>query len=123
MTRINCIPVEDLYDQHLLAEYREITRVAKLARELRDYGKYTMGAGHVKFFYNKGQYLRRRAEELFDECLARGFNVQYKEYLEHPDGLNSDWMPSREAIMINMERIQEKLDAKPDFYRKTEKKY
>ena len=35
MTRINIIPVEELMDQHLIAEYREITMVpASLARTL-----------------------------------------------------------------------------------------
>jgi deoxyribonuclease (pyrimidine dimer) len=35
MTRINIIPVEELMDQHLVAEYREITMVpASLARTL-----------------------------------------------------------------------------------------
>ena len=27
MTRINIIPVQELFDQHLIAEYREITMV------------------------------------------------------------------------------------------------
>ncbi len=36
MTRINIIPVKELYDQHLIAEYREITMVpAALNRTLR----------------------------------------------------------------------------------------
>lgn len=117
MTRINCIPVEDLMDQHLLAEYREITRVSKLARDLTDYGKYTMGTGHVKFFYNKGEYLAKRAEQLYDECLYRGFNVQYKEYIPHPEGLNNDWLPDSNDIEVNLNRINEKLKARPDFYR------
>ena len=36
MTRINIIPVQELYDQHLIAEYREITMVpAALKRTLK----------------------------------------------------------------------------------------
>jgi len=90
MTRINCIEVEDLADQHLLAEYREITRVAKLARPLDDYGQYCMGRGHVKFFYDKGAWLALRTEALYNECRARGFNVTHKTYHPHPKGLNND---------------------------------
>ena len=64
MTRINIIPVEELMDQHLIAEYREITMVpVSLARTLSsktglDYKKisksYTLNKGHVYFFYDKG---------------------------------------------------------------------
>lgn len=119
MTRINTIPVQDLMDQHLIAEYREITRISKLARPLDDYGVYKMGAGHVKFFYNKGKYLRNRTQELYNECIKRGFNVTYKEYQLHPEGLNKDWSPTNEDKKINLVRINEKLNQKPDFYRKT----
>ena len=78
MTRINCVPVRELSDKHLLAEYREITRVSKLSRTLADYGQYTMGAGHVKFFYDKGAYLLRRTDNLYWECRRRGFQVSRK---------------------------------------------
>jgi deoxyribonuclease (pyrimidine dimer) len=64
MTRINIIPVEELMDQHLIAEYREITMAPViLARTLSsktglDYKKisksYTLNKGHVYFFYDKG---------------------------------------------------------------------
>ena len=31
MTRINCVPVEELHQKHLVAEYRELPRVFRLA--------------------------------------------------------------------------------------------
>lgn len=118
MTRINCVSVHTLTDQHLLAEYREITRVSKLAKELKYYGKYCMGTGHVKFFYNKGAFLKKRTEQLYLECVARGFKVQYKEYTLHPGGsLNNDWLPTDADKDINRERLLEKIRLKPDFYR------
>lgn len=117
MTRINCVNVTELVDQHLLAEYREITRVSKLARPLPDYGVYKMGAGHVKFFYNKGAYLQKRTKQLYDECVARGFKVQQKEYPDHADGLHNDWEPGYEALSINYTRLAEKLAEKPYFYK------
>ena len=74
MTRINCVPVTELCDQHLLAEFRELTRVPNqvLTGKLKvDYPDkppfYTMGKGHVKFFVEKGGYLHRRYLQLTSE--------------------------------------------------------
>ncbi len=117
MTRINCIPVQELTDQHLLAEYREITRISKLARVLTDYGTYKLGEGHVKFFYNKGQYLKQRTNELYEECKFRGFNIKRKIYRSHPAVLlEQDWIPDESAIRLNRERIEDKIRSKPEFY-------
>lgn len=33
MTRVNVIPVEELHDKHLIAEYREIPRIVNLVRK------------------------------------------------------------------------------------------
>lgn len=38
MTRINIVPVEKLYDQHLLAEHREIKRIPNVIKQ----GKYSL---------------------------------------------------------------------------------
>ena len=64
MTRINIIPVQELFDQHLIAEYREITMVpAALNRTINSKAglkvskinkPFTLNKGHVYFFYNKG---------------------------------------------------------------------
>jgi deoxyribonuclease (pyrimidine dimer) len=67
MTRINVVAPRDLTDQHLLAEYRELPRVFTLAQAWLDRGKpgalperYALGTGHVKFFYDKTDYLAKR---------------------------------------------------------------
>ena len=62
MTRINCgIPPCELTDKHLMAEHREIKRIPNCIKK----GRYsmtgqpevfTLGKGHVKFFYNKLKY-------------------------------------------------------------------
>jgi hypothetical protein len=75
-----------------------------------------MGAGHVKFFYNKGLYLAHRTKELYQECRARGFNVQEKTYKLHEGDLNEDWEPREVDILTNEERILERIREKPDFY-------
>lgn len=117
MTRINCIPVEQLLDQHLFAEYREITRVASLQRSLPDYGKYTMGTGHVKFFYNKGLYLADRCNALLLELAKRGFNVQVKHYPKHGSSRDKQWSPTRDDELCNLMRLVEKQRARPEFYK------
>lgn len=117
MTRVNCIPIEELTDQHLFAEYREITRIYKTARPLKDYGEYKMGKGHVLFFYDKGEFLRKRCEALYQECVDRGMNVTHKIYKPHPPGLNNDWTPTVDDQMISANRINEKIDSKSGFYR------
>jgi hypothetical protein len=65
MTRINVVPVEDLTDQHLMAEYRELPMVLAAARRSKIEGyevshAYTLNKGHVKFFYSKKRWLTSR---------------------------------------------------------------
>ena len=117
MTRINCIEPTKLADQHLLAEYREITRIAPLAKKLDCYGAYTLGAGHMRFFYDKGAFLRKRCNALYIECKRRGFSISKKSYKPHPGGLNRDWEPDLRAKRINLSRLRERYSEKPSFYR------
>ncbi len=116
MTRINCIPVKQLADQHLFIEYREITRVSKLARGMLDYGKYTLGEGHVKFFYDKGLYLSNRCEALYNELILRGYNPTHKIYKPHPAALNDDWEPNKQDMVTNLVRLSAKVVEQPKFY-------
>jgi hypothetical protein len=65
MTRINVVPAEDLTDQHLMAEYRELPMVLAAARRSKSEGyeashAYTLNKGHVKFFYSKKRWLISR---------------------------------------------------------------
>lgn len=110
MTRINCVPVEELSNLHLLAEYRELPRISKLAKKVDNAPKeYRLGTGHVTFFYDKGLWLKRRFEEqIVPEMIKRGFKPQYKEYRGHPEGLNNDWAVTEEAMEINRERIRKR---------------
>ncbi|MFZ7316642.1 MULTISPECIES: pyrimidine dimer DNA glycosylase/endonuclease V [Avibacterium] len=113
MTRINVVPPQELCDQHLLAEHRELTRipnaVAKgkynLAGQPADY---KLGEGHVRFFFNKLQFLKNRYDLLHQECKARGFNVQYfwPEDLPQDPSLWQDYQPTENALTLNRERIQ-----------------
>ena len=64
MTRINLVEPKELSTKHLVAEYREITRLPsnlKLAlnRKSKAFSmteipsEYVLGKGHVKFFFDK----------------------------------------------------------------------
>tara|TARA_B110000116_G_scaffold266462_1_gene277237 strand:+ start:417 stop:821 length:405 start_codon:yes stop_codon:yes gene_type:complete len=132
MTRINIIPVSELTDQHLIAEYREITMVpAALKRTLESKigfkkekisKKYTLNQGHVYFFYNKGKYLNNRYKQLILEMRSRGFytdpdRIFPKEMF--PKALYNDWIPSKEEEIIIQERLKQKIAIKPEWYRKT----
>ncbi|WP_443089508.1 pyrimidine dimer DNA glycosylase/endonuclease V [Xenorhabdus sp. Sc-CR9] len=81
MTRINVIPPNELCDQHLLAEHRELTRIPNdiIKRNgkvtLTTLEAYTLGNGHVIFFRDKLLFLKKRYEVIYQECLNRGFSV------------------------------------------------
>lgn len=119
MTRINLVPPQELCDQHLLAEHRELTRipnaVARGKFHLRGQpADYKLGAGHVRFFFDKLHFLHRRYAALHAECLARGFNVQniWPQDLPDTPELWQDYTPTAAALHLNRERIRERLPAK-----------
>jgi deoxyribonuclease (pyrimidine dimer) len=133
MTRINIVPVKELMDQHLIAEYREITMVpGSLNRTLAskkglDYKKiadeFTLNSGHVYFFYDKGKYLHNRYDLIIDEMKNRGFKPdksrKFPIKIFKDNGLYNDWIPTAYAYTIIRKRIEERINQKPTWYRKT----
>lgn len=117
MTRINCVPVQELTNLHLLAEYRELPRVFKLAKPVKNApSQYCLGKGHVTFFYDKLAYLVLRYNDLIDELELRGYNLNkelYTAILKSAEGLPSalfnNWEPTANALRKNRERIAERL--------------
>lgn len=121
MTRINLVAPSTLHQKHLLAEYRELPRVFALVqaaelRGLRPYlldipADFCLGTGHVKFFYNKLQFLTDRFYQLVAECKARGFNITHM----HPPPCNvgswwwNNYVPTPEAIALSAARIKERM--------------
>lgn len=117
MTRINCgINPSDLTDKHLIAEHREIKRIPNLISK----GKYnknkiperfTLGTGHVRFFYDKLGYLLKRYRQLYKECKARGFNIQNYEsaWNSIPKELMNDYFPTESDRELVRKRISERL--------------
>lgn len=124
MTRINVVPVEELCDQHLLAEHRELTRIPNGIASGRHSNfnsippTYRLGAGHVTFFLNKLAFLMQRYAALHDECRKRGFNVTYKWPSDLPGtncGFWNGYEPTAEALAANRARIAERMPAKARF--------
>ena len=120
MTRINVgIPPKNLTREHLLAEHREIKRipnqVAKGKYDMKDQPKeFTLGKGHVKFFYDKLGYLKKRYEEIYQECLNRKYNSTYfgEAWNNVPENMMGDYIPTERDIQIITERINERLNNK-----------
>ncbi|MCK9510610.1 MAG: pyrimidine dimer DNA glycosylase/endonuclease V [Pigmentiphaga sp.] len=122
MTRINCVPVQELSGPHLVAEYRELPRVFALAQKAASRGDvvslaaYTLGQGHLRFFYTRLGYLAKRHAELIAEMRRRGYQprfdgVRRDQYPEIPDALWNDWLPTEAALALNRQRIRERSGA------------
>ncbi len=73
--------------------------------------QFTLGTGHVKFFYDKLGYLHRRYEAIYAECLRRGLDVTY--FGNAWDGIDEKYMgeytPTQEAANLVRNRIAERL--------------
>jgi deoxyribonuclease (pyrimidine dimer) len=133
MTRLNLVPPEELADQHLFAEFREIKMVPRsLVRSLHSRGldgvvkmvplEFTLNKGHVSFFYDKGIYLMRRVGLLRQACLDRGFKIlptssDVWDVYHHFPSLCQDYVPTPEAFAIIRERIAQRIALKPEWYR------
>lgn len=130
MTRINVVPVAELYDQHLMAEYRELPRVFTYTESLIQVPEdipndFTLGKGHVKFFSNKLTFLLNRQSELVNELQKRGFNISFNltELTDRYDKISNifknDYEPPDQALALSRQRISERLADKPLWYKKS----
>lgn len=134
MTRINLVPVQELADQHLFAEFRELKMVPKsLSRSIASRGAdgvaamvppaYVLGTGHVSFFYDKGAYLLYRYSRIRQELALRKFKFDHTSPLD-ADGVwdrwpqfFNDYTPTPEALALVRARIAERIAMKPDWYK------
>ena len=136
--RINIITPKLLTDQHLIAEYNELQgmlptyyrrSVIERVKPFNDNEiptNYTMGKGHAMFFYNKILFAKKRWLSLKEECKSRNINVTIEDikfdFDIREEHLN-DWVPSKDDILINIERILNRIykkiviDNKPNFYK------
>ena len=117
MTRINTgYAVQLLTNKHLMAEHRELKRIPNVVSRGRYNLKtapkeFTLGKGHVSFFYDKLGYLKKRYIELYNECRSRGLNIQNYEssWDGIPPELMNDYTPTEKDIRIITERINDRL--------------
>ena len=115
MTRINVgIHPLELPPKLMLAEHREIKRIPNCIKSGR-YSligvpdKFTLGTGHVKFFYNKLEFLRKRYELIY-RCCSPKYNVTYygDSFINLPIELMNDYSPTEEDRQLLIERIKSK---------------
>lgn len=123
MTRINVVDPTELHNLHLLAEYRELPRVFALAAKAskteawrrRQPEVYTLGSGHVLFFYDKLRWLSRRHKQLVREMKVRGYKPKFTGSLfvawrdKIPASYWGDYTPTKAAVALNRERINLRL--------------
>lgn len=121
MTRINVVSPSELSRQMLIAEYREITRLPNNLKKSLSRSKpfnlaeipneYVLGKGHVKFFYNKFQFLKTRFESLVAEMISRGYKPNFTDsniFIPDNEAFFGSYEPTLEAIEINRQRIKER---------------
>lgn len=130
MTRINTVPPSMLSNAHLMAEYRELPRIFTAVLKLQAEGKtpqdvdipptYRLGAGHVKFFYDKCRWLALRYEELYLELIARSFKLDgeiyggvFKSTMQIRGEWWGNWGPTVEDHYLNFSRLakRSKMDS------------
>ena len=117
MTRINVgVEPSELTDRHLLAEHREIKRIPNMVKagRVRMDGipdTFTLGKGHVKFFYDKLAFLRNRYSRIYAECVSRGFNVtNFSDAFSNIDTrYMGDYAPTEHDRSIITARISQRL--------------
>ena len=133
MTRINLECPSLLCREHLVGEWYENPRIA--SNIIKAHGKVDLksapksftvrteanprgGEGHMKFFYDKLIWLRRRYVALMEEMRRRGYNPSdnWKGEIFGPQyrHLFNDWEPSQEEISLSRTRIAEMMPAKND---------
>ena len=119
MTRISvAVRGSELCDAHLIKERIEILRIPNAIKQ----GKakvvlskipntFTLGTGHVIFFYPRLKYLHNRYNELTQECIKRNFNVtDYSDAFDGlPENLYNDYEEKTQDRKILVERINERL--------------
>ena len=132
MTRINSnLNPKILKRMHLVAELREITMVpASLRRSLRTIDaskiknsipkKFTLNAGHVKFFYDKLGFLQNRFNDLATEMERRGYKPD-RSRIKAFDGFDTmwynSWSSTKDDDAIVVERINFRISQKPHLYK------
>lgn len=124
MTRINLVPVEELADQHLIAEYRELPRCIKQKINTEEAPeRYCLGKGHMKWARKHSKFLLERYGLILKEMRYGGFSPKFdfkeleKEFFENVEMNNrKDYSPDEKDRHLSRSRLFEKILLKPEFY-------
>ena len=125
MTRENLIPVYELSDQHLLAEYKEIVRaILQSINIINAPTIYCLGKGHVKWAAKYGLFTILRYRKIINELHYRGFKTNYKasdllKFAKNNNRSLLNYTPTAKDILISKNRIIEKIKQKPNWYKWT----
>lgn len=124
MTRINLVPVEELSDQWLIAEYRELPRVLKGKINIKDApDNYVLGNGHMKWARKYNIFTCNRMEQIVKEMHFRGFKTNFSadlsKYITNIEKL--DYTPNLDDLQLSKQRLIYKYNKKPYFYRWTKR--
>lgn len=117
MTRISVgVRAIELCDAHLIKERIELLRIPNSIKSGKAVVKniprsFTLGVGHVKFFYDKLGYLQQRYEELTAECIERDFKITdfSDSFLGLPSNLCNNYEEQDKDRKIVVERVNERL--------------
>lgn len=117
MTRISVgVRAIELCDAHLIKERIELLRIPNSIKSgkavVKDIPRsFTLGVGHVKFFYDKLGYLQERYEELTAECIERDFKITdfSDSFLGLPSNLCNNYEEQDNDRKIVVERVNERL--------------
>lgn len=123
MTRINAnLPPKNLTDEHLISEHRELKRVCDFyAKRLKknkfdDIPKnFTLNAGHVTFFLDKGKFTFFRYLSLYFACHGRKIDVQdySNNWSVYQDEHFNNWYATDKDNQIIIDRITERIKQSP----------
>lgn len=117
MTRISVgVRAIELCDAHLIKERVELLRIPNAIKSgkavVKDIPrKFTLGKGHVKFFYDKLGYLQQRYVELTAECIERDFKITdfSDSFKDIPQSLYNDYEETQQDRDIVVQRVNERL--------------
>lgn len=124
MTRINLVPVQELSDQWLIAEYRELPRALKGNISIKDApNHYVFGKGHMKWARKYALFTSKRMKEIVEEMHYRGFKTNFSADLSKyiTNELKNEYTPSLADLKLSRDRLIFKFNKKPNFYRWTKR--
>lgn len=119
MTRISvAVRAIELCDSHLNKERIELLRIPNAIKSgkakvnlAKTPKTFTLGTGHVVFFYPRLKYLHKRYNELTEECVRRKVKVtDYSDAFEGlPENLYNDYEETSADRTLLVERVNERL--------------